>query len=146
MKLLHKQEIMECSEFEEGIHQTEVDKILEYLGSLENYKTLVNIKRLDFIAQDKTPIKDEIRLHDIDEIIQRFDIKNGVDYYINNNRLIINSYGQHYEVDNGKEVFHDLVRNQFEMIVLKDNQEINIVKSLEEIIELQLRMQKSYEI
>lgn len=105
MILLNSKRINDCVDDDEvETHNNEISDILSKVMTLDNYDCAVLSKYQDDAhAYKKTQIR-AIQLHDINEVIEWGDIKNGVDLFSDENDeyLVIVAYGQSYCLQNGK--------------------------------------------
>lgn len=99
MILLNKKRVMECEEEEIDEHDNENALLISRILNLKNYECFVLSKYLDVGHKKNTTIQ-QSELHEILEIIEGTDIKNGFDFYIDDGLeyIVINLYGQSYEL------------------------------------------------
>ena len=127
MYLLNSKPVLECEEEEFDVHSREIDKIYERIQDLPNFDCAVVIRYLDEGHLGKQHIEPET-LHDVFEILERGDLKNGVDVYLDENGYLnLISYGQGY-VMNGKEY---MVTTSYQILPYDENQNfLDISKAL----------------
>lgn len=95
--LLNSKSIIDCDEYEEVMHNNEIELIAEKVCKLPNYDCAVVIKYKDIAHKDKQDTIMSCNLHDFLEMAEYVDIKNGIDLKIgDNNLLTIRAYGQGY--------------------------------------------------
>ena len=102
MYLLNSSAVLKC-ETEEAFsnHDKEIAEEFGKLATLQNYECAVLRQRQDPAASnEKTEIL-SLSLHDLTDIFEMADIKNGVDLLADENLefLIVVTYGQTYEMD-----------------------------------------------
>lgn len=101
MEKLNKKSVVFCDETEYEYHQKENDEIINKLFMLENYKCAVLHKFIDLVNKDTKLKIISSKLHDIYDVIEMCDCKNGFDCYLDDeNNLVLFIYGQQYEYDN----------------------------------------------
>ena len=103
--LLNSKSILDCEEFEENTHNKEIEDICEKLTKLPDYRCVATIKYVDPANSNKKEKIVQTNLHDILEMIEYVDFKNGVDLEIGiDNLLTFVAYGEFY-IMNGKDYF-----------------------------------------
>ena len=114
--LLNSKSIIDCDEYEEEIHNGEIELIADKIYELPNYDCAVVIKYKDIAHKNKKEKIMSCSLHNFLEMVQYVDIKNGVDLEIgDNNLLTIRAYGQCYEIkDDYYNVITDIYIMPFE--------------------------------
>jgi len=102
---------MDCENEEETEkHIKEITDVITKVCELENYDCAVLCKYQDK-AHKEIPMKIEpCTLHDIDEVWQWGDCKNGVDLMTDDNKeyLVFLTYGQSYQIK-GEEIWHTVI-------------------------------------
>lgn len=97
--LLTSKSIVDCNEYEEEVHNNEIELIAESICELPNYDCAVVMKYKDIAHKDRKETIMSCSLHDFLEMVEYVDIKNGIDLKIgDNNLLTICAYGQGYEM------------------------------------------------
>ena len=95
--LLNSKSIIDCNEYEEEMHNNEIELIAEKICELPNYDCAVVIRYKDIAHKDKKDTIMSCGLHDFLEMAEYVDIKNGIDLKIGDNDLLtIRAYGQGY--------------------------------------------------
>ncbi len=137
MKLLHKKSILECNEIEYEEHCDEINRIYDAIGNIKNYKSIAISVRTDINNGEEIDQR-ELLLHDIDELLQGFDIKIGIDFYLNELSIRIHTFGQHYEKtdEHTGKITQGQVKNRISILVNENGDLINIAKELENILEM----------
>ena len=99
MILLNTKSILQCNEKETEIHFKEIESIFEKLSTDDNF-CIVEVSYLDPIQIiDKCRRLIKMKLSEIENFIQDFDIKNGADIYNDQKNLVFVLYGQNYNYD-----------------------------------------------
>lgn len=99
MILLNTKPILDCNEEETEVHFKEIESIFEKLSTDDDF-CIVEVSYSDPIQIiDKCRRIIKIKLSEIEEFIQDFDIKNGADIYNDQNNLVFVLYGQNYNYD-----------------------------------------------
>ena len=109
MFLLTSKRMIDCvEECDIETHNQEISDVFVKLLNLENYKCAVLCKYQDIGHVNKKMRIDSVDLHDIEEVIQWGDIKNGVDLFADENDeyLVLIAYGQSYMLSNE---WHEIV-------------------------------------
>ena len=97
MILLNTKSILDCNEEETEIHFKEIESIFEKLSTDDNF-CIVEVSYLDPIQIiDKCRRLIKMKLSEIENFIQDFDIKNGADIYNDQKNIVIKLYGQTYQ-------------------------------------------------
>lgn len=97
--LLNTKSIIECDEYEEVIHNKEIEMIENEICKLPNYDCLVVFRYVDEYHKEKEQQTMSCQLHEFLSMMEYSDIKNGIDIKIgDNNILTITAYGQAYKV------------------------------------------------
>ena len=127
MYLLNSKSVLDCETEEEvEIHNQEITNIFEKLYSLENYDCAVLCKYQDNAHKNLKMRVESIKLHDIEEVYQWGDFKNGVDLSIDDEYLVLVAYGQSYQI-RGEENWH-IVVEAFKILPYDDNRSfLNVV-------------------
>lgn len=100
MKLLNSKSIIDCTEAEEEMHNTEISTILENLLNYPNYDCAVLVKQLDKAHKNEKTVVNHCKLYNCAETIEMVDSKNGVDIVLSDDYLTFIVYGQTYTMDN----------------------------------------------
>jgi hypothetical protein fgonA2_02259 len=96
---LNTKPILDCNEEETEIHFKEIESIFEKLSTDDNF-CIIEVSYSDPIQIiDKCRRIIKMKLSEIEEFIQNFDIKNGADIYNNEKNLVFILYGQNYNYD-----------------------------------------------
>ena len=99
MILLNTKSILDCNEKETEVHFKEIEDLFETLSNDDNF-CIVEVSYLDPIQIiDKCRHLIKMKLSEIENFIQDFDIKNGADVYNDQNNLVFVLYGQNYNYD-----------------------------------------------
>ena len=99
MNLLNSKSILNCEEYEEEIHNQEINNYLESFTSKENYDCAVLIKSFDEMHKNSEPVIKSCKLHNCQEMLEYVDIKNGVDIADVDGYFTFLTYGQCYVVN-----------------------------------------------
>lgn len=99
MILLNTKSILDCNEKETEVHFKEIENLFETLSNDDNF-CIVEVSYLDPIQIiDKCRRIIKMKLSELEDFIQDFDIKNGADIYNDQNNLVFVLYGQNYNYD-----------------------------------------------
>lgn len=80
-ELLNKTSILDCDESQEEQHAKEILNFFERLGQFDEYKCDIEVQYND-VAHSNIPKKvHDSAINEIEDFIQRFDLKNGSDLY-----------------------------------------------------------------
>ncbi len=82
MELLNSKSILDCNEIEEIKHNEEVESLIEDIKNIGNYDCAILAKYQDDAHKNKEQEIIPSSLDEIDDVIERFDIKNGIDIYL----------------------------------------------------------------
>lgn len=129
MKLVNSKTILECeTEDDINVHNQEILTLFEKVNQLENYECAVLCKFQDKAHKHLQTRVESILLHDIDEVYQWGDFKNGVDLLIdeNNEYFVLVTYGQSYQIK-GENDWHTVIEAFKILPYNKDEMFINIV-------------------
>lgn len=97
MILLNTKSILDCNEEETEIHFKEIENLFEKCSNNNNLYN-VKVSYLDPYQQKTKEIKiHQMKMSEIEDFIQNFDIKNGADIYNNQKNIVIRLYGQTYQ-------------------------------------------------
>lgn len=99
MILLNTKSILQCNEKETEIHNKEVELFFNNNFSTNPYLCQVTINYLDpHQKETKSETTQVINLYELDDFVQKYDIKNGMDILLdtNNYDIILKLYGQGY--------------------------------------------------
>ena len=99
MILLNTKSILQCDETETEIHSKEVESFFNNNFSTNPYLCQVTTTYLDTHQKDtKSEISKVINIYELNDFIQKYDIKNGLDVFVdtNNYDIILKLYGQGY--------------------------------------------------
>lgn len=100
MILLNTKSILDCNEKETEVHFKEIENLFETLSNDDNF-FIVEVSYLDPIQIiDKCRRIIKMKLSELEDFIQDFDIKNGADIYNDNTNIVINLYSQTYQYEN----------------------------------------------
>ena len=103
MILLNTKSILQCDEEETEIHNNEIEMLFEQHLSSNPNLCQVTISYLDpHQKETKSETTQVINLYELDDFIQKYDIKNGMDILLdtNNYDIILHLYGQGYWFNN----------------------------------------------
>lgn len=121
---------MECKTEEEiERHEKEVIAFFEKIQELNDYNCAVLCKYQDIGHRHKKMRIEGINLHDLDTVLERADIKNGIDIFADEKEeyIVIIAYGQSYTMQ-GENHF---VVEAYKVLPYDDNKMfINIVDSI----------------
>ena len=99
MILLNTKSILDCNEEETEVHFKEIEDLFETLSYDDDF-CIVEVSYLDPIQIiDKCRRLVKMKLSELEDFIQDFDIKNGTDIYNDQNNLVFVLYGQNYNYD-----------------------------------------------
>lgn len=99
MILLNTKSILDCNEEETEVHFKEIEDLFETLSNDDDF-CIVEVSYLDPIQIiDKCRRIIKMKLSELEDFIQDFDIKNGADIYNDQNNLVFVLYGQNYNYD-----------------------------------------------
>lgn len=99
MILLNTKSILDCNEEETEVHFKEIEDLFETLSNDDDF-CIVEVSYLDPIQIiDKCRRLVKMKLSELEDFIQDFDIKNGTDIYNDQNNLVFVLYGQNYNYD-----------------------------------------------
>lgn len=99
MILLNTKSILDCNEEETEVHFKEIEDLFETLSTDDDF-CIVEVSYLDPIQIiDKCRRLVKMKLSELEDFIQDFDIKNGADIYNNEKNLVFILYGQNYNYD-----------------------------------------------
>lgn len=99
MILLNTKSILQCNEKETELHFKEIESIFEKLSTDDNF-CIVEVSYSDPIQIiDKCRRLIKMKLSELEDFIQNFDIKNGADIYNDQNNIVFMLYGQNYNYD-----------------------------------------------
>lgn len=97
MILLNTKSILDCNEEETEIHFKEIENLFEKCSNNNNLYN-VKVSYLDPYQQKTKEIKiHQMKMSEIEDFIQNFDIKNGADIYNDQKNIVIRLYGQTYQ-------------------------------------------------
>ena len=106
MNLLNSKLIMECDEFEEQKHNEEIQKIYNKFYQLPNIDCALVISN-----STKKESKIEIcKMHDVFDFVERFDFKNGIDIYNDDDFITFVLNGKTYEKNNELNIFFTFIK------------------------------------
>ena len=110
MYLLNSRAIFDCTKEDEySKHEDEIMEVFEKLSLLNDYDCAVLRQRQDPAGSgEKTEIL-SYKSHDLGDIFEMADIKNGVDLLLDDTRefVVIVTYGQSYEMDGNSYIVTD---------------------------------------
>lgn len=99
MILLNTKSILDCNKEETEVHFKEIEDLFETLSNDDDF-CIVEVSYLDPIQIiDKCRRLVKMKLSELEDFIQDFDIKNGADIYNDQNNLVFVLYGQNYNYD-----------------------------------------------
>ena len=97
MILLNTKSILDCNEDETEIHFKEIETLFKKISNDENLYN-VKVSYLDPYQKKTKEIKvHQMKMSEIEDFIQNFDIKNGADIYNDQKNIVIKLYGQTYQ-------------------------------------------------
>ena len=139
MELLHNKSIIECDEFEELTHHKEIEKIMDAIESLKNYNVEIVQYRLDLIAKHLKPRVFDYKLHDLQDLIETFDIKNGVDVLLENEQIVFEMYGQGYKVTDEVtgNTLDDIIKTRLYILGMDTNEFVDLAQQLRSNLEIE---------
>ena len=129
MQLLNTKSILDCStEEEEKNHKREIEKVMEAIYSMPNYRTILRYHFVDVVHQRNLDMFLHYHIHEFLESIDGIDCKNGYDFAIqDNDTLTVIVYGQHYMMKNS---FH-IVETHIDVLPFDNRNEfVNIISHL----------------
>ena len=128
MRLLNSKSILDCDEQEELVHQLEIENVINEIYQLENYDCAIIFKHMDEAHKNKKDVIKSSQLYDFMEMIEYVDFKNGFDFAVEDNGvLVIVVYGQGYEM-NG--VYH-LIETHIHVLPYDENRNfLNITMNI----------------
>lgn len=99
MILLNTKSILDCNEEETEIHFKEIETLFEkYSNDDKMYD--IKISYLDPYQKKRKHTKNrQMKMSEIEDFIQNFDIKNGSDVYNDQKNLVFVLYGQTYRYE-----------------------------------------------
>lgn len=103
MILLNTNPILNCDENETEVHNKEIEMMFNQYISSNPSLCKVTTTYLDLYQKETKPETSQvINIYELDGFIQKYDIKNGLDVYIdtNNYDIILKLYGQTYWFNN----------------------------------------------
>ena len=99
MILLNTKSTLDCNEEETEVHFKEIEDLFETLSNDDDF-CIVEVSYLDPIQIiDKYRRIVKMKLSELEDFIQDFDIKNGADIYNDQNNIVFLLYGQNYNYD-----------------------------------------------
>lgn len=139
MELLHNKSIIECDEVEELTHHKEIEKIMDAIGSMKNYNVEIVQYRLDFIAKHLKPRVFDYKLHDLQDLIETFDIKNGIDVLLENEQIVFEMYGQGYKVTDEVtgNTLDDIIKTRLYILGMDTNEFVDLAQQLRSNLEIE---------
>ena len=129
MQLLNLKSILDCStEEEEKNHKKEIEKVMEVIYSMPNYRTILRYHFVDEAHQRNLDMFLNYNLHEFLESIDGIDCKNGYDFAIqDNDTLTVIVYGQHYMMNDS----FNIVETHINVLPFnKQNEFVNIIPHL----------------
>lgn len=99
MILLNTKSILQCNEKETEIHNKEIEMMFNQHLSSNTNLCKVTTTYLDSHQKDtKSETSQIINIYELNDFIQKYDIKNGLDVFVdtNNYDIILKLYGQGY--------------------------------------------------
>ena len=103
MILLNTKPILNCDEKETEIHNKEVESFFNNNFSTNPYLCQVTTTYLDtYQKENKFKTSQVINAYELEDLIQNYDIKNGLDVFLDTNNcdIILKLYGQGYWYNN----------------------------------------------
>lgn len=103
MILLNTKSILQCDEKETEIHNKEVEIFFDNNFSTNPYLCNVETTHLDVHQKEnKFKTSQVINAYELEDLIQNYDIKNGLDVFLDTNNcdIILKLYGQGYWFNN----------------------------------------------
>ena len=100
---LNTKSILNCNEEETEIHNHEVESFFNNNFSTNPYPCKVEVTYLDVHQKEnKFKIVQVIKAYELEDLIQDYDIKNGLDVFLDTNNcdIILKLYGQGYWFNN----------------------------------------------
>lgn len=99
MFLLNTKSILQCDEKKTEIHNNEIEMLFnQHLSSNPNLCKVTTTYLDTYQKETKTETSKIINIYELDDFIQKYDIKNGLDVFVdtNNYDIILKLYGQGY--------------------------------------------------
>ena len=103
MILLNTKSILRCNEKETEIHNKEVEMMFnQHLSANPNLCQITTTYLDSHQKETKSETSQVINIYELDDFIQKYDIKNGLDVFLdtNNYDIILKLYGQGYWLNN----------------------------------------------
>ena len=103
MILLNTKSILQCDEEETEFHNNEIEMLFEqHLSSNPNLCQVTTTYLDPHQKETKPETKQVINIYELNNFIQKYDIKNGLDIFqdTNNYDIILKLYGQEYWFNN----------------------------------------------
>ena len=103
MILLNTKSILQCNEKETKIHNKEIEMMFnQHLSSNPNLCQVTTTYLDPHQKETKTETSQVINIYELDDFIQKYDIKNGLDVLVdtNNYNIILHLFGQGYWFNN----------------------------------------------
>lgn len=100
MILLNTKSILDCNEKESEVHFKEIEDLFEKISNDDKMYD-IQISHLDPYQKKRKHTKNrQMKMSEIEDFIQNFDIKNGADIYNEQKNLVFVLYGQTYNYEN----------------------------------------------
>lgn len=99
MILLNTKSILQCNEKETEIHNKEVEMMFnQHLSANPNLCQITTTYLDTYQKETKSETSQVINIYELNDFIQKYDIKNGLDIFVdtNNYDIILKLYGQGY--------------------------------------------------
>ena len=103
MILLNTKSILQCNEKETKIHNKEIEMMFnQHLSSNPNLCQVTTTYLDPHQKETKTETSQVINIYELEDFIQKYDIKNGLDVLVdtNNYDIILHLFGQGYWFNN----------------------------------------------
>ena len=103
MILLNTKSILQCDEEETEIHNNEIEMLFnQHLSSNPNLCKITTTYLNSYQKDTKPETSQVINIYELNDFIQKYDIKNGLDVFqdTNNYDIILKLYGQGYWYNN----------------------------------------------
>lgn len=95
--MLNSKSILDCDEYEEEIHNEEIENLSKRISLLTDYDCAAVFRSIDPANKQKSDVIKGCKLHDFLDMIEFVDIKNGMDVFLlEDGSLLLRAYGQSY--------------------------------------------------
>ena len=107
MILLNTKSILQCTEEETEIHNKEIEMMFnQHLSANPNLCKITTTYLDPHQKETKSETSQVINIYELDDFVQKYDIKNGLDVYVDtdNYDIILHLYGQGYWYNNNAQL------------------------------------------